>query len=37
MFTAVAFAYGLYANRLIDRFEGKTSSRATRERVEVPT
>lgn len=37
MFTAVAFAYGLYANRLIDRLQAKTSRRATREAVEVPT
>jgi len=37
MFTAVTFGYGLFANKLIDRFETKRSLREAREPVEVPT
>jgi hypothetical protein len=37
MFTAVTFGYGLFANKLIDRFETKRSRRESPELVEVPT
>lgn len=37
MFTAVTFGYGLFANKLIDRFETKKSLREARMPIEVPT
>jgi hypothetical protein len=37
MFTAVVFGYGLFANRLIDRFTTRRPRSATREPIEVPT
>lgn len=37
MFAAVTFGYGLFANKLIDRFETNRSLREAREPVEVPS
>jgi MFS family permease len=37
MFTAVVYGYGLFANRLIDRFGRKRSLVDAEESVEVPT
>jgi len=37
MFSVAAFGYGLFANRLIDRFATKRSPATSQESVEVPT